>query len=177
MIWIKRITIAFLGFVLLLSVVGYAYSVEKEMDKSPACAFCGMAGADMSSVFIKANLKDASGKERNVVFDSLACWLQYEHELEKGVKVSSVLVLDYPTREDKSPKFIDLKKSYFVQVKSLKHSMPPYLVAFSDKAKAEAFAKEKGAKVLSYANAVDFVMKKIGMEDHQHKEGEHNHDH
>ncbi len=139
-----------------------SFTAEVKEKKPAECAFCGMP-ADESPVLIKVSLKDSKGKEKNVVFDSLGCWLQYEANLEKGTKVVSAVVLDYPTREEEKPKFTDLKKAFWVEAEKLKKTMPPYLVAFSSKDKATSFAKEKGTKVLTYAEAMDFVMEKLGL--------------
>lgn len=149
--------------------------VEKEA-KSQVCAFCKMGGVEKSPVLIKVRLSGVGtppGKDKDLVFDSLGCWLQYEDKLEKQWKVASVTVLDYPTRGDKKPKFIELKKAFFVEAGPLDKSMPPYLVAFSSKEKASALAKEKKKNVLTYAEAEEFVKKKLGIKKKEEEKSGH----
>jgi len=150
---------------------------KEENDKAKACSFCAMSTRD-TPVLVLAVFKDKNGKEVKTQFDSVNCFVLYREKNKKVQKLLSAKVLDYETRDAKERKFIEIEKAYYVHVKKLKGTMPPYLLAFSTKSKASSFAEKNEGKVLSFSEAERLIMEKAGLMKAENHHGEaHNHEH
>jgi len=148
---------------------------KDDEDEAKPCSLCKMSTKD-TPVLLLANFKDKNGKEVQAHFDSLSCFIKYREKNKKTQKLLSAKVLDYETKDAKEKKFIEIEKAYFVRLKKLKGTMPPYLVAFSTKAKASSFAENNEGKVLTFSEAEDLIMQETGLmkdKSHKHEDGHH----
>jgi copper chaperone NosL len=109
-----------------------------DIEPSDMCGFCRMA---ISQKRFAGEVVDAD--ESAVKFDDIGCMLRYR---EGGrPKPTAVFVMDYDTREWK-----DANASSFLRGSKVATPMGGGILAFSDKARAEAAAREIGGEVLPF---------------------------
>ncbi|MEP0813650.1 MAG: nitrous oxide reductase accessory protein NosL [bacterium] len=109
------------------------------------------------------------GKE--TYFASMECWLEYAEE--NKLPPESAQIVDYDTL-GKEERFEPVSAMFYVQLDSLRYSMPPYFAAFSDLAKAEAFAKEHNSKAVGFGD-VQIEVFKYEQEEKNAGRGGHHH--
>src|SRR5215470_12346642 len=110
-----------------------------DIEPSDMCGFCRMA---ISQKRFAAEVLDAD--ENAVKFDDIGCMLRY---LEGGrPKPAAVFVMDYDTREWKHA-----NAASFLRGSKAATPMGGGILAFGDKARAEAAARDLGGEVLLFA--------------------------
>lgn len=120
-----------------------------EIKQDTACALDGMLLADYPGA--KAQIHYAAG-EPEFFCDTLEMFSIYLNP-EQQKRVAALYVQDMAEADWQAPKghWIDATKAFYVQGSSHQGSMGPTLVSFGQRAKAEAFAKQYGGKVLAFA--------------------------
>jgi|GEM_PF-3465542 len=139
------------------------FAEEKTAKMGPACANCSM-DTSKSPTQVIATYKEKEKDTTKMYFQSLGCYMRIAMMDPPEGEFSDVKVLDSSTFGAKKPVYVAIEKAWYVPVKSLKMSMPPYLASFSGKADAELHAKSNDSSVLSFKETHKLVMEKI-MED------------
>jgi copper chaperone NosL len=117
------------------------------------CAHCGMIISDprFASVIVSPE-----GESRK--YDDLGCMLDdYSHD---QAEMAAIYVHDYNTSA-----WLDGKAAFYVRANDLHTPMASGLVAFGDRAAAEALAEAHGAETLTFEQA---AAQQAEMPSHQH---------
>jgi len=102
------------------------------------CGFCRMA---ISQKQFAAEVLDAD--ENAIKFDDIGCMLRYLAAAKQ--KPAAVFVMDYGTRQ-----WVNAKDAHFVRGSKIATPMGGGILAFGDRARAEAAARESGGELLSF---------------------------
>lgn len=104
-------------------------------DANTKCVSCGMnSGVSPSEVVFE-----------DKHFDGLSCWTSYVDENKSDF--TGATMLDYSSFEG-AKAYLPLRSAYFVEVKSLRMTMPPFIAAFATEDAAKAFAEKEGSEVM-----------------------------
>ncbi len=104
-------------------------------DTNTKCVSCGMnAGVSPSEVVFEDKR-----------FDGLSCWTSFVDENKSDF--TGATMLDYSTFEG-TKAYIPLRSAFFVEVKSLRMTMPPFIAAFATEDAAKAFAEKESSEVM-----------------------------
>lgn len=119
------------------------------------CAHCGMIISDPR---FAAVIVSPTGESRK--YDDLGCMLDdYSHS---QAEMAAIYIHDYNTST-----WLDGKAAYYVRANDLHTPMASGLVAFSDRAAAEALAQAHGAEVLTFEQALA-QQAELPSHDHEH---------
>ena len=136
------------------------FADDKPGKKGPACANCSM-DTSKSPTQVVATYEEKGKDATKMHFQSLGCYMRIAMVDPPEGEFSDVKILDSSTFGAKKPAFVAIEKAWYVPVKSLKMSMPPYLASFAEKADAEKHAKNNQSSVLSFKEAHKLVMEEI----------------
>jgi len=139
------------------------FAEDKPAKKGPACANCSM-DTSKSLTQVIATYKEKGKDAEAMYFQSLGCYMRIAMMDPPEGEFSDAKILDTATFGAKKPTYAAIEKAWYVPLKSLKMSMPPYLASFAEKADAEKYAKDNQSSVLSFKGAHKLVMEEI-MED------------
>jgi len=104
------------------------------------CSFCRMT---ISEKRYAAELVDRDGNLFK--FDDIGCMLRFVRDRNLEGKAAAHFVVDYEQRD-----WLNGERAYYVKSEAIHSPMGGGLVAFRDRAKAEACAANLGGKVLSF---------------------------
>ena len=140
-----------------------AFAEENKPRKGPSCANCSM-DTSKSPTQVIAAYKEKGKDATKLHFQSLGCYMRIAMVNPPEGEFSDVKILDTSTFGAKKPTFVAIGKAWYVPVKSLKMSMPPFLASFVKRADADKYAKNNQSSVLSFKEAHMLVMEEL-MED------------
>jgi copper chaperone NosL len=103
------------------------------------CGSCRMA---ISQQQFAAEVLDSD--ENPVKFDDIGCMLRYLADSQH--KAPSIFVMDYQTR-----RWLDGSAAWFVRGSRVSTPMGGGILAFGDRSRAEAMARDTGGEVLPFA--------------------------
>lgn len=157
--WI--IAIIFAGILM----AGCTQQEIKPVEPSPQdkCPICGMMPAKYPDFRAQVVLKNGERYH----FDSpkdmfkFVLGLTNKNEPKQWVKkeeIAGMFVTDYKTKE-----YIDARKAYYVVGSSVQGPMGEDLIPFASEQDASAFAKEKGGRVITYADINKELIKSLKM--------------
>jgi len=139
------------------------FADEKPAKKGPACPYCSM-DTSKSPTQVVAKYREKGKDAEAMYFQSLGCYMRTVMVDPPEGEFSDVKILDTSTFGMKKRTYVAIEKAWYVPLKSLKMSMPPYLASFVKKADAEKYAKDRQSSALSFKDAHKLVMEEI-MED------------
>lgn len=139
------------------------FANEKGKDDTTRCPYCSM-DTSKSPTEVITTYQEKGGKPAEVRFQSIGCYMRIAMDGDSKGTYSGAKVLDTSTFGGKKLRYIALEKAWYVPVKSLKGSMPPYFASFAQKAAAEKYAKQHKSRVLDYKETHKLVMKEIAGE-------------
>ena len=109
-----------------------------EIESSDMCGYCRMA---ISQKQFAAEALDAD--ENAIKFDDIGCMLRYLAAAQR--KPAALLVMDYGTR-----RWIEAGVASFVRGSRIPTPMGGGILAFGERSRAEAEAREMGGEVLPF---------------------------
>jgi len=136
------------------------FAEEKPAEDSAQCPYCGM-NTGKSPTHVIATYAEKGKKAVQVDFQSIGCYMRMAMDGDNEGTYSDAKILDTSTFGAKKLRFIALRKAWYVPVKSLRGSMPPYFASFADKKVAAKYAREHESQVMSFKDAHKLVMKEI----------------
>lgn len=104
------------------------------------CSFCRMAISEKR--FAAEIITD---NEEVFKFDDIGCLLRYRKASADKIKIAAIFVADYETRD-----WIKADEAFFVRSAAVKTPMSGGILAFADKAKADAEAANSKTEVLRF---------------------------
>jgi nitrous oxide reductase accessory protein NosL len=136
------------------------HAEDKPDSAATPCGYCGMdTSGSPTRITTVYSVKGKEPVEQD--FLSLACYMRVAMIDPPKGSYTDVKILDTSTFKTKEPRFIPVENAWYVPVKSLSGSMPPYLASFALKKTAVKYAKAHDSRVLSYEAAHKLVMKEI----------------
>lgn len=128
---------------------------EDEIDYK--CPVCGMDSSKSPAM-----VQSPEG-----IFDSLVDWAK--HTSERKLEIKAVLMVDYPTAEGERI-MIPVEGAFFVEVDSLRMTMPPFIVAFVSEDEASKFAVERDGEMMSHEAVVERLQSEIESAEDGHEQ-------
>ncbi len=143
------------------------FAEEKGKGETTRCPYCSM-DTSKSPTEVIAMYQEKGNKPQEVHFQSIGCYMHIAMSGDDEGTYSGAKVLDTSTFGGKKLRYTALEKAWYVPVKSLKGSMPPYFASFAQKADAEKYAQQHESSALGFKEVHKLVMKEIGDEEGEH---------